>query len=94
LISFQKPYKAVSADTVSRWLKKVLELAGIDTKKFGAHSTRSALTSAAKAMDISINTIMESAGWTQESTFVRFYSKPIISKDNFGNSLLQKCRDS
>ena len=71
-------------------LKKVLELASIDTKKFGAHRTRSASTSAAKAMDISINTIMESAGWTQESTFVRFYNKPIISKDNFGNSLLQK----
>ena len=31
LISFQKPYKAVSADTVSRWLKKAFELAGINT---------------------------------------------------------------
>ena len=85
LISYQKPYKAVSADTISRWLKTVLNLAGIDTAKYTAHSTRSASTSAAKSMDIAIDIIMESAGWTQESTFVKFSCKlPIMSKNNFG----------
>ena len=33
-ISFQKPHKAVSRDTISRWVKQVLEAAGIDTKVF------------------------------------------------------------
>ena len=94
LISYQKPYKAVSADTIGRWLKIVLNLAGIDTVKYGAHSTRAASTSAAKAMDIPIDTIMESAGWTQESTFARFYNKPVINKNNFGADLLQKCRNT
>ena len=42
-ISVQKPYKEVSTDTISRWLKTTLALAGIDIAKFGAHSTRSAL---------------------------------------------------
>ena len=93
LISYQKPYKVVSADTISRWLKTVLNLAGIDTTKFGAHSTRSASTSAAKAMDVSLDVIMESAGWTQESTFARFYNKPVTRKDNFGNSVLQNGMD-
>lgn len=94
LISYQKPYKAVSADTISRWLKTVLNLAGIDTAKYTAHSTRSASTSAAKTMDIAIDIIMESAGWTQESTFVKFYNKPIMSKNNFGSCLLQKCQNT
>ena len=47
-ISHQKPHKEVFADTVSRWLKNTLELAGVNISKFGAHSTRAATTSAAK----------------------------------------------
>ena len=62
LISYQKPYKAVSAETISRWVKTVLKLSGIDTAKYMAHITCSASMSAAKAMDITINIIMESAG--------------------------------
>ena len=40
LLSFQKPFKPVSKDTISRWIKNVLKDADIDTTKFGAHSTR------------------------------------------------------
>ena len=39
LISYQKPHKAVSKDTVGRWLKMDLKSAGIDTSIFGALST-------------------------------------------------------
>ena len=46
LISFVKPHKAVAKDTIGRWVKSVLANAGIDTNQFGAHSTRSASTSA------------------------------------------------
>ena len=63
-ISFQKPYKEVSPDTIGRWLKTTLALAGIDVTKFGAHSIRSASTSAAKAMNIPIDIIMLNAGWS------------------------------
>ena len=38
-----KPHGAVSSATIARWIKEVLSLAGMDTKKFSAHSTRSAL---------------------------------------------------
>ena len=91
LISFQKPHKAVSVDTISRWIKTVLQQAGIDTKVFGAHSTRSASTSAAKANSVSLETIMKSAGWSQESTFTKYYQMPIVSQHNFGQELLEKC---
>ena len=38
-LSYTKPFKPVSRDTVSRWIKNVLEKAGIDTTLFSAHST-------------------------------------------------------
>ena len=59
-ISYTKPHKAVSPDTVSRWIKTTLVDAGIDTSKYSAHSTRSASTSAAKGNNIFIATIMKS----------------------------------
>ena len=40
LLSYCKPFKPVSTDTIARWLKKVLENAGINITKYGAHSTR------------------------------------------------------
>ena len=45
LFSYQKPHGPASKDTVSRWLKLELKLAGIDTSTFSAHSTRAASTS-------------------------------------------------
>ena len=87
-ISHQKPYKEISRDTPSRWLKKTLELAGVNTEKFSAHSTRAATTSAAKAMNMPIDFIMQSAGWPQESTFGKYYHKPVLDRENFGTFLL------
>ena len=87
-ISYTKPHKAVSPDTVSRWIKTTLVDAGIDTSKYSAHSTRSASTSAAKGNNISIPTIMKIAGWSQESTFTKFYDKPVALERILGlNSL-------
>ena len=34
------PYKAVTSSTIARWLKSLLEAAGIDTSVFSAHSVR------------------------------------------------------
>jgi hypothetical protein len=50
LISYVKPHKDVSRDTVARWIQTVLHRSGIDTKIYGAHSVRAALTSRAKLM--------------------------------------------
>ncbi|KAL9978098.1 hypothetical protein ACROYT_G015579 [Oculina patagonica] len=72
LISFVKPHKAVSKDTIGRWVKCVLTNAGIDTNQFGAHSTRSASTSAAKRSGLDMTTIMKAAGWSNASTFALF----------------------
>ena len=76
LISTMKPHSAVSKSTVSRWVKLVLQKAGIDPS-FGPHSTRAASTSKAKLGGIPLETIMRTAGWSSASVFARFYEKPI-----------------
>ncbi len=89
LISFVKPYKAVSRETVSRWCKTVLNLAGINTKLFGTHSTRAASTSCAARKVGDITQILESVGWSNATTFQTFYNKPINNSFNLGSTLLQ-----
>ena len=49
LVSFVKPHKAATNDSIARWVKSILKKAGIDTDKFTCHSTRAALTSCVKA---------------------------------------------
>ena len=45
LLSYRKPYKEIASSTVSSWIKKVLQLANVDTIVYKGHSTRSASTS-------------------------------------------------
>ena len=86
-ISFQKPYAAVSKETISRWLKMVLQEAGVDVDIFTAHSTRAASVSAAKRNGVAIEEILRTAGWANNSVFASFYDKP-IQVDGFGNKLM------
>ena len=69
LVSFVKPHKAVTKDTVARWVKTILQKSGIDTDKFTSHSTRAASTSYAKAAGLNLQQIMKSAGWSNSTTF-------------------------
>lgn len=87
-ISFIQPHEAVSRDTFSRWVKTVLEEAGIDTKRYGSHSTRAASTSAAASKGVPLCTIMKAAGWSSKHTFAKFYNKS--TDKNFGQSVLDK----
>ena len=45
LISFQKSFKAVTVDTLSRWLKANMSQVGIDIDQFKPYSGRAASTS-------------------------------------------------
>ena len=90
LISFIKPHRAVSRDTVARWVKCMLNRSGVDTTKFSAGSVRPAAASKAKALSVPISCIMAKAGWSQESTFAKFYDKTIIRPvDQFQEAVLQ-----
>ena len=88
LLSYIKPFKPISKNTVSRWVKQVLRSSGIDTDKYSAQTTRAASTSHCKAKGLSLQDIMASAGWSNSKTFARFYEKPLDSEQNFGNTIL------
>ena len=89
LLSYVKPFKPVARDTVSRWVKQVLQSAGIDITKYSAHSCRAASTSNVKVKGLNIAEIMKSAGWSTASIFAKFYDKPVSNTSaNFGSVLL------
>ena len=75
LLSFARPHKPISRDTLSRWTLHILSLAGLDTNKYKSHSTRGASTSAAKRLGVPINIIMRQASWRSVSSFAKYYNK-------------------
>lgn len=81
-----KPYANVSKATLARCVKEVLKLSGIDIKTFKPQSIISTSTSAAVCTTgISIDKVLKSAGWSQESTFRKYYHKP-VSKENYDDN--------
>lgn len=92
LLSFVRPFRAVTCDTVRRWLLSVMETSGVNTTIFKAHSTRAAATSAAQRHKVPIASIMKAGMWRSENTFVRFYSRPVVKEDNsFAEGVLGGC---
>ena len=89
LISYIRPHKAVSKDTVARWLKVTLGFSGIDTEKFTAHSYRAASTSSNKAAGLNLTEILKTAGWSNAQTFAKHYNKPLESV-SYGSKLLER----
>jgi len=63
-ISYIRPFRRVSRETISRWVKLVLTDAGIDTSRFKPYSTRAAstCTSAASNASVSLDDILHTAG--------------------------------
>lgn len=87
-ISYQKPHKAVSKSTVSRWCKQIMSDAGINVKRFGPHSIRAASTSSARNKGVPLATIMTAAGWSNAATFKKFYSKNVEETLNYSEMML------
>ena len=87
LISFVKPHKAVTTDTIARWLRTVMSKAGVDTTVFKAHSCRSASNTKAHASNVPMDMILQTAGWSNCDTFRLYYNKPIT---DYGQSVLNQ----
>lgn len=85
-----KPHKHVSRETVARWIKSILKGAGIDINTFSAHSTRAASTSAAAQREVPLDTIMSAAGWSNTTTFARFYQKEVVQDSSLALAVIQK----
>lgn len=78
LIALKNPHKAVSAPTIARWVRWVMQEAGISLRQFGAHSARGAMASKAFALGARLEDIIYAADWSSDSTFKRFYFKLIV----------------
>ena len=89
LLSYVKPVRPVARYTVSRWVKQVLQFAGIDITEYSIHSCRATSASNVKVKGLNIAEIMKSAGWSTASTFARLYDKPVSNTSaKFGSVLL------
>lgn len=84
LRSVRRPHQAVSSSTVARWLVSVLDVAGIDTSTYKAHSTRGAASSAATRAGCCLEAVLESADWRQASTFRQFYWRQLATAPSAG----------
>lgn len=70
--------------------KDVLQLSGIDTSIFSAHSTRHTATSTAHKFKVDLNTEQKNAGWTDKSkTFPTFCNRHLTNENHFaGRNLI------
>ena len=89
-ISYVPPHKQVSKATIGRWIKYVLTKSGVDVSIFTPHSTRAAATTGAKLMNVPIATIIKTAGWSNETTFSKYYDKTPGKEVDFAHALLQR----
>ena len=90
LISFIKPHNPVSNSTIGKWVKSILDNAGIDVTKFSGNSARPAATSYGTHTNLTLQDILKAGGWSNAQTFAAYYNKPI--ETNFGASILEHFR--
>ena len=72
-----EPFSPTRDRTISRWVKSIMALAGIDINLYSPHSFRSASSSKASHAGISLSSIMQKAGWSCKSTFVDHYLRNV-----------------
>ena len=90
LLSYRKPYKEIASSTVSGWIKKVLQLANVDTNVFKGHSTRSASTSKVNLKGLALSDILHRESWSRASTWQKFYDNQIIPpEEKFQHAFLK-----
>ena len=87
-ISYMKPCKEVSRDTLTRWVRPVMAQAGLDVSMFSPHSTREASVSAAHRATFNLDDILKTACWSSECCFAKYYNKPIVTASSFASAVL------
>ena len=78
-ISYVNSHKPISAPSLARWLRSLLEASGVNSHIFKAHSVRGAATTAAANSNVPLSEILKMADWSSASTFQKFYYKPVHS---------------
>lgn len=88
-LTFKKPIKEASSQSISRWIRLTLAKAGVDTSIFTTHSTRHASSSAAARKGITVDEIRQAAGWSKNSsTFAKFYNRPLAPTADIAEAII------
>lgn len=76
-IAINEPHSPVKTQTISSWIVNTIKCAYSEKGKFRAHSTRALGPSWALFNGASMKSIMDTADWSKESTFTRFYLRNV-----------------
>ena len=79
LISTIKSHRAIGSQTLARWIRTVLQLAGEQIDMFKPHFTGHAASTAAYQGSVPLDEILQRAGWSKANTFKRFCYKHVIA---------------
>ena len=90
-LTFRLLFHVASRNTLRRWTKDLLQAAGIDLTVFFSPPVRSAASSKA-AQKLPLSTILSTVSWSSESTFARFYRKPLGNPCPFAEAVLSTDR--
>ena len=80
--------KPVKRQTISRWIRETMKLAGIDITMFSAHSSRGASISEATRRGASPHKILQQGNWSNLGTYQRFYNRE-VDETPIGRLILQ-----
>ena len=67
--------KPIKRQTISRWIREIMKMSGIDISFYAPHSGRSASISEATRRGASPNKILEQGNWSNLGTYQRFYNR-------------------
>ncbi len=77
-IGFRKSHKDVSGSAIGRWVENYLSLAGVNSiVVFFRSFNAGAAASKAASVGVPIDSILATANWYNQSTFARFYHRPL-----------------
>lgn len=86
-LTSKTPFRAASRDTIRRWVRKMMQSAGIDIGLFAPHSVRAA-TSSTAAKTLPLMTVVNAIGWSSPTTFSTYYQKTIVPKNCIASAIL------
>lgn len=79
ILGLNNPHKPVSLQTIANWIFQTIKMAYDHTSgmKVHAHSTRAVGPTQALFKETNLGSILETADWSKESTFAKFYLRNV-----------------
>ena len=82
-LSVVNPFNPVTKATIARWVRSLIQEAGVG-HQFGVHSIRGAASTAACMGGMSVEDIIRIADWSSDSVFKAFYYKTFVFTEYLG----------